>query len=254
MSTALTDCPASALAYAANRDRFVFPADLTDGKKKKSHKSAEYSNGAAWGKTKDPNGSRHDFKRWPDAGFGIPTGEVNGIFVIEADTLKAHGVDGLKSLEVLQRQYGELPDTLMAESPSGSVHRFYRHPGQYIPSSSSKIAPGVDIKGDGGMVIAPPSKREDGIYRRPNDLPIAEAPAWLIEQAIVAGSRQARRCKRRRASASDEWRGLLDNIRNGRALHDSLRDLAAEADRGRHERRRRDQYALWPSRSLCTGG
>ena len=79
------------------------------------------------------------------------------------------------------------------------------------------------------MVIAPPSKREDGTYRWLNDLPIAEAPAWLIEQAIVAGSRQATAdANGDDASASEEWRELLDNIRNGRALHDSLRDLAAK--------------------------
>jgi hypothetical protein len=82
-------------------------------------------------------------------------------------------VDGLAGLEALQAEHGPLPDTLMAESPSGSVHRYYRHPGQYITSTSSKIAPGVDIKGDGGMVIAPPSKREDGTYRCAIDAEVA---------------------------------------------------------------------------------
>ena len=49
---------------------------------------------------------------------------------------------------------------------------------------SSQLAPGVDIKGDGGMVIAPPSiKPGVGQYQWLNDKPVAEAPAWLIEAA-----------------------------------------------------------------------
>jgi hypothetical protein len=40
---------------------------------------------------------------------------------------------------------------------------------------------GVDIKGDGGMVVAPPSRRGDGVYRWRNSLPIAAAPAWLLD-------------------------------------------------------------------------
>ena len=116
-------------------------------------------------------------------GVGVPTGAVNGIFDIEGDTIKGHGVDGLASIEALEAKHGRLPDTLMAESPTGSVHRIYRHPGRgiKIKSSDSKIAPGVDIKGDGGMFVAPPSRRKDGVYRWRNNLPVADAPAWLIE-------------------------------------------------------------------------
>lgn len=222
-AAAPNDCLASALSYA-NRGWCVFPADLTGGVKK-SHKSAKYSDGANWGSTKDPEQIKKDFSKWPEA-IGIPTGAVNQFFVIEADTKEAHGVDGLASLEALQAMHGRLPETLMAESPTGSLHRYYRHPGQYITNSSSKIAPGVDIKGDGGMVIAPPSKRADDSYRWLNDLPIAEAPAWLVEQAVAAG--QQTEAAANGGEASEKWRNLFDNLRNGDGLHDTLRDLAAK--------------------------
>ena len=83
----------------------------------------------------------------------------------------------------LEAANGRLPDTLMAESPSGSQHRYSKHPGGgiQIKNSASEIAPGVDVLGDGGMVIAPPSIRKDGVYRWLHDLPIADAPDWLIE-------------------------------------------------------------------------
>ena len=88
----------------------------------------------------------------------------------------------------------------MAESPSGSVHRYYRHPGNgiRITSRSGALARGVDVKGDGGMVIAPPSKRGDGHYRWLNNLPIADTPDWLLELLIAKqGSLEVRAARRR---------------------------------------------------------
>jgi hypothetical protein len=173
-------CLAAALAYAA-RGWAVFPADISDGQKK-SHKAAAYSNGAKWGMTRKPDQIKLDFTRWPDA-VGLPTGIENLIFVVEADTLKGHNVDGIASMRALEGEHGKLPDTLTAESPTASIHRYFKHPGNgiKIKNSTSEIAPGVDVRGDGGMVIAPPSVRADGTYRWLNNLPIAEAPNWLID-------------------------------------------------------------------------
>jgi Bifunctional DNA primase/polymerase, N-terminal/Primase C terminal 2 (PriCT-2) len=174
----------AALEYAA-RGWDVFPGELG---KKKSHKSAEFSNGRRWGKTTDPDEIRRDFRRWPDANIGVVTGKETGIFVLDADTTEGHGVDGIGELKKLIDERG-LPDTLMAESPSGSLHYYFRHPGGDIKvqNSDSKIAPGIDIRGDGGMVLAPPSIKPDvGEYKWLNDLPVADAPAWLIEAAREA--------------------------------------------------------------------
>jgi hypothetical protein len=75
----------------------------------------------------------------------------------------------------LEAKHGSLPATLEAESPSGSIHRYYKHPGFKIKNSGSGIAPGVDVRGDGGQVVAPPSvKPGKGAYKWRNDLPIAD--------------------------------------------------------------------------------
>ena len=55
--------------------------------------------------------------------------------------------------------------------------------GSSITNSSNWVGPGIDVRGEGGMVLAPPSTRKDGTYRWLNDLPIADAPLWLIELA-----------------------------------------------------------------------
>jgi putative DNA primase/helicase len=120
-----TDMCAAALDYA-NRGWEVFPAK-SDGSKK-SEKSAKFSNGHRWGKTTDLDEIRHDWRKWPDANVGIATGPQTGFFVVEADTKKGHNVDGVATLRALEAERGALPETLMAESPTGSLHYYFRWP------------------------------------------------------------------------------------------------------------------------------
>src|SRR5262249_29941584 len=84
-------CLVAALNYVEQRGWAVFPAPPGT---KKSHKSAEHSGGVRWGATRDPKQIRKDFRKWPDANIGIPTGADNGIVVFETDTPKGHNVDG----------------------------------------------------------------------------------------------------------------------------------------------------------------
>jgi putative DNA primase/helicase len=190
-----SSCLDAALGYVSKYGWKIFPARM-EGGKKYSWLSAEHAPGhERWGQTDDLKQLRRNFsnRKWRlICGVGVPTGEENGVFVIEGDTKKGHGVDGLRSLRELETAHGKLPPTLMAESPSGSVHRYYKHPGPGIKVSkpASALAPGVDIKGDAGMVVAPPSVREDGAYRWLNDLPIADAPDWLLAEVTEKSREQ----------------------------------------------------------------
>jgi Bifunctional DNA primase/polymerase, N-terminal/Family of unknown function (DUF5906) len=144
-----------ALYYATSLGWPVFPAPPGE---KKSHKKAEYSDGRKWGATCDPDEIRRDFEQWPDANIGIRTGAISGFWAVDIDTPEGHGKDGFASLAALEAEHGALPATLQAESPSGSIHYLFKYPaGIKIRNSVSRIAPGVDVRGDGGMVIAPPS-------------------------------------------------------------------------------------------------
>ena len=171
---------------------YIFPAKFRDGQKFSYRSQAD--NGKNWGATNDPEEIKRIYAACPNAGIGIPTGANadgvdngidNGIFVVEADTPEGHDVDGVASLRALEAEHGGLPVTLMAESPTGSLHHYFNHPrnGIKITSSSHKLALGVDVKGDGGMVIAPPTLRPGvGTYKWLNEgMPIADAPDWLIE-------------------------------------------------------------------------
>jgi hypothetical protein len=191
----------AALGYAA-KGWTVFPAPVGT---KKSHKAAEHSNGERWGQTKNPITIRRDFAKWEDANIGLPTGPDNGFFVIEADTPEGHDVDGIASIAGLEAQYGEKLLTLASISPSGSVHRYFNYPvGIEIKNSVSKIAPGVDVRGNGGMVIAPPSVKPGvGEYRWLNKYPIVDAPAWLLDLIAKAALKPDRPERTERAERVD---------------------------------------------------
>lgn len=202
---------AAALGYA-ERGWDVFPADISfdeaTGKfNKKSHKSAKHSNGANWGKTRNPEQIRKDFARWPKANVGLPTGKDNEFWVLEADTLEGHNVDGIASLRKLEAEHGPLPKTLMAESPSGSLHHYFNWP-KGVEIRNPTIAPGIDIRGEGGMVIAPPSVRDDGKYRWLNNHPIADAPQWLLELMTTKSKRNGKGANKPPFEVAEAFKGL----------------------------------------------
>ena len=185
-STTRKNVRLAAVKYAEKSGLSVFPADISKPPIKKSYKSAEFSNGVAWGATNNPKQVQLDFWKFKADAIGFPTGKKNRFFVIDADTLKGHDVDGIANLTNLINGR-EWPKTRMAKSPSGSIHYYFRYPEQgRIPDSSGKIAPGVDVRGEGGMVIAPPSVTPDGgAYEWVKDIEVAPAPQWLLDELVV---------------------------------------------------------------------
>jgi hypothetical protein len=111
-------------------------------------------------------------------GVGIATGERSGIFVVDLDV--KNGVDGASNFFAL----GDVPPTYTVATPSGGFHLYFKHPGFPVRNSGPKsnpIAPGVDVRGEIGYVVAPGSPHKNGgKYSIAADLPIAEAPAWLL--------------------------------------------------------------------------
>ena len=239
----------AALAYAAH-GWAVFPVPPGT---KRSYKSAEYSDGRAWGMTREAAEIRADFTRWPDAGIGIPCGAVNGIIVVETDTVEGHGIDGSNSLAQLETKHGALPETLEAISPSGSVHRYFKHPGAgtRIKSSASELGAGIDVKGDGGMIIAPPTARPGvGVYRWINLNPIAVMPDWLIELTKGKQPPKPKRLSIRERAQAAVRRWQADRLRalpsyGAAALQYEIGDLAKTAEGSRNHALNRSAFNLF---------
>jgi len=172
----------AAIVYVKQRHWEVFPVP-PGTKAGYSVQSRGFDNGKPWGKTKSVKEVRAYWKRLPRANVGVPMGVGSGIFDIECDTVEGHAnlaKDGATSLQELEAKHGKLPATLMFESPSGSRHHLFKHPGSDVRIRSGALVPGIDCKGDGGMSVAPPSKTRKGVYRWLNRRRIAAAPAWLL--------------------------------------------------------------------------
>lgn len=117
-----------------------------------------------------------------DSAFGIATGtKSGGIVVLDLDTKP--GRDGLSWARSLATP---LPATFTVRTPSGGLHFYFLSPLAPVPNSSDKIAPGVDIRGEGGFVVGPGSVTPRGVYTVAIDAPIAPLPPWLRDLAGAA--------------------------------------------------------------------
>jgi hypothetical protein len=99
-----------------------------------------FDNGKPWGKTADAAELRAYWRNLPQANIGLAMGIGSGIFDLETDTAVGHSnlkQDGAVSLAELEAKHGKLPATLMFVSPSGSLHRLFRHPGDGSSTSST---------------------------------------------------------------------------------------------------------------------
>lgn len=123
---------------------------------------------------------RRWFRRWPQANLAIVTGAISGLVVLDVDP--AHGGDD--SLAALERRFGALPKTVEVRTGGGGSHFWFRHPGGFFPNRVG-IRPGLDLRGDGGYVVVPPSRHPSGrhyvfeVDHHPEEVEIAPLPAWL---------------------------------------------------------------------------
>lgn len=148
------------------------------------------------------------FRRWPEANLGIVTGTLSGLVVLDVDP--KHG--GEASLAELERRHGALPATVEATTGGGGRHLYFRHPGGTVHNKVG-LAPGIDLRADGGLVVAPPSMHPTGrryAWTRahgPDQAPLAPMPPWLLRLASAPGGA---------GHSLAHWRRLVrDGVRQG---------------------------------------
>lgn len=99
----------------------------------------------------------------PNANIGIATGQRSGgVIVIDLDVDDDKGVNGYETLRDWERSHGELPDTANTITGRGGYHMLYR--AKQPVKCRTGILPGIDIRGDGGYIVAPPSLHPNGTY------------------------------------------------------------------------------------------
>ena len=114
----------------------------------------------------------------PEHNVGIATGSPSrGLVVIDLDVDPDKGEDGYETLRLWEREHGELPETVTAITGRGGIHMYYQCNTPIGCSVNADL--GVDIRGDGGFVVAPPSVHPNGRSyeweNHPDDFAVAEA-------------------------------------------------------------------------------
>lgn len=120
--------------------------------------------------TSDPAQIMAWWGKWSEANIGLRTGD--GVFVVD--------VDGEAGREFLKGR--GVPETLSARTGRG-VHLYFYAPEGVCVRNRAKVGPELDVRGDGGYVLAPPSEHASGVAYEwiDEDMAIADAPEWLVE-------------------------------------------------------------------------
>ena len=133
---------------------------------------------------KDPGAIRHWWKKWPTASVGIATGSISQLIVIDEDLDPDKGYDGYREVRTWEQDHGALPETVRAITGRGGSHVYFHYTGSDIGNRAG-ILEGVDIRGEGGYVVAPPSIHQNGTpyewEEDPEDVPLAEVDETVLE-------------------------------------------------------------------------
>ena len=152
----------AAIEYATKYKWAVFPCSPMSKKPLTPHgcKDAKKSVGAikAW------------WGRWPDASIGIATGSVSNLIVIDEDLDEDKGLNGYEAVSEWEHINGALPATVQCITGRGGYHLYYQYDGTDIKNRTG-ILDGVDVRGEGGYVIAPPSMHPNGTEYQWEDAP-----------------------------------------------------------------------------------
>jgi hypothetical protein len=114
---------------------------------------------------------------WPNAGIGLVT---DGMVVLDFD--KKSG--GAESYKAMVAKFGALPKTRTHRTGGGGLHYIYRNPNGSNIRNTAGLAgyAGVDLRANGGYIVAPPSKHISGkCYEVFDPAPIIPAPSWLVD-------------------------------------------------------------------------
>lgn len=122
--------------------------------------------------------------------------------------------NGHLTLDDLIHNYGPLPDTVHAITGSGGSHYLFKY--QEGIGNKVDILPGIDIRGDGGYIVVPPSKHISGrqyeweLSSRPYVNPIVDAPQWLLDKIINSEEGKSKR------KPSSYWAKIIRGVDEGK--------------------------------------
>ena len=184
------------------------------------------------------------WQKYPDSNIGIRTGR--SLFVLDVD-----GDEGEESLYELVETHGQLFDTWESLTGRGRHIYFLLPANTYVQSSRSLVGNKLDIRCEGGYVVAPPSRHYFGnryeweLSSDPEDIPLAEVPDWLIDLACTKKTPKPAKSNKRRSSFKAVLHiGERNETLFKEACH--MRDLGLARERVEHYTRLRNRCDCLP--------
>jgi hypothetical protein len=156
--------------------------------------------------------------------IGICAGERSGLVILDVDPKHR----GDKTLSELEQKYGNLPQTPTVKTGGGGYHYYFKLEGQSARNSAGKIGSGLDIRGEGGYCVAPPSQHVSGQgYRWVIDVkaPLVDMPSWLLNgqrSRIESGTDLTPAAKIREGSRNDTLCKLAGAMRRQGCSFDTI--------------------------------
>ena len=146
---------------------------------------------------------------WASHNFniGVATGEGSGVWVLDVD-----GDEGEETLHKFEAEHGALPQTVEALTGKGRHLYFRWATGIVIRNKQvNPNMPGIDVRGNGGYVLVPPSVHPSGrVYAWSVDSgnSFADAPEWLLDLIAKGGGGSAKQAS---AHTPEQWSSFLDD-------------------------------------------
>jgi hypothetical protein len=185
--------------------------------------------------TVDPERIKSWWRKWPLANIGIATGKVSNLLVVDVDP--RHG--GWQSLETLMHRIGEVFSPTVEAITGDGRHFYFQMPEADIRNSSgehSSLGKGIDIRANGGYVVAAPSLHASGKrYEWATDeAPLAHVPYGLLRELITPTRLIGFKQKRSNSNVTVQtWSGGA--IAEGARNETLFRQAAALRGQGAHE-------------------
>jgi hypothetical protein len=150
----------------------------------------------------------------PDANIGVATGSKSGIWVLDID-----GEDGEGSIRDLEKRIQPLPTTIESITGGGGRHLFFRLPdfkdAPTIRNSAKQLGIGLDVRGEGGYVVAPSSVHPSGrpyAWSVDTATEFAHPPVWLIALITLPQTGVTHLDERR---SPDNWKRVAEGVPEG---------------------------------------
>ena len=113
--------------------------------------------------------------------IGMPMGPKSGVWTLDVDTDEEHACNGIAAWAKLTAEHGEV-ETREQRTASEGLHLIFKDDEQGIIGCSRGSLPGgIEVKGKGGYIVVPPSRRKGRAYHVGVDIDPIEAPEWLLK-------------------------------------------------------------------------